>query len=286
MDGAMGTELIRAGLRQGECPESWNLKRPEAVRSIHRAYVHAGARCLVTNTFQSNPAALAKHGLSDQMERINRTAIDLARSVCGGNDFVLASIGPMEWNEEAVSAVVKSLRLADAILLETWSDMLLRKVLPFICNLIRDDGISVLASLTFTPVGLKAEAFPEQFDIRPQDFAEVAKHLGATAIGVNCGRAMGMAEIVEVIRGYREATDLPLFARPNAGTPTRAGDGWVYPHRPESMAAELPKLLAADVRMVGGCCGTGPDHIGAFRPIVEQWNARPSPKTLRDADST
>jgi 5-methyltetrahydrofolate--homocysteine methyltransferase len=85
-----------------------------------------------------------------------------------------------------------------------------------------------------------------------------------------------MDEMIEIIRRYRQVTDLPLFARPNAGTPTRAGDRWVYPHTPEQMAARLPELLEAGVNMVGGCCGTTPEHIAAFKPIIDEWNAKAS----------
>ena len=85
---------------------------------------------------------------------------------------------------------------------------------------------------------------------------------------------MGIDEILTVVRCYREETDLPIFVRPNAGTPTRVGDRWVYPHTPEQMAARLPELLEAGVSMVGGCCGTTPAHIAAFRPIIDEWNAR------------
>jgi len=94
------------------------------------------------------------------------------------------------------------------------------------------------------------------------------------ALGVNCGRDIGMEDVIEIIRRYRNVTDLPLFARPNAGTPKRVGKRWVYPHTPAAMAARLPELLEAGVAMLGGCCGTTPEHIAAFRPIVEQWNQR------------
>jgi methionine synthase I (cobalamin-dependent) len=83
-----------------------------------------------------------------------------------------------------------------------------------------------------------------------------------------------MGEVIDVVRRYRRHTDLPLFARPNAGTPMRDAGGWHYPRSPEAMAARLSELLEAGVTMVGGCCGTTPDHIAAFRPVVEAWNAR------------
>ena len=109
---------------------------------------------------------------------------------------------------------------------------------------------------------------------KPEWFAQRAKHYGVAALGVNCGRDIGMDEIIEIIRRYRAVTDLPLFARPNAGTPRKKGKRWIYPHTPEAMTARLPELLEAGVSMVGGCCGTTPEHIAAFRPVVDAWNAR------------
>ena len=96
--------------------------------------------------------------------------------------------------------------------------------------------------------------------------------IGVSALGVNCGRDIGMDDIIEIVRRYRQVTDLPLFARPNAGTPVCEGDRWVYPLTPAEMARRLPELLEAGISMVGGCCGTTPEHIAAMRPVVEQWN--------------
>jgi len=104
--------------------------------------------------------------------------------------------------------------------------------------------------------------------------AQWANQSGISALGVNCGRDIGTDEIIEIIHRYREETQLPVFARPNAGTPTRVGDRWVYPLTPEKMAERLSELLEAGVSMVGGCCGTTPEHIAAMRPIVDAWNAK------------
>jgi methionine synthase I (cobalamin-dependent) len=108
----------------------------------------------------------------------------------------------------------------------------------------------------------------------PEWFARRARDYGIAALGVNCGRDIGMGDIIAIVRRYRAVTDLPLFARPNAGTPTRDGNRWVYPLTPEAMAARLPELLEAGVSMVGGCCGTTPEHIAACKPIIDAWNAR------------
>jgi methionine synthase I (cobalamin-dependent) len=92
------------------------------------------------------------------------------------------------------------------------------------------------------------------------------------ALGVNCGRDVGLPQVLEVVEACRDNTHRRVFVRPNAGTPQQVEGGWVYPHTPEYMASWLPELLQAGVSMVGGCCGTTPEHIAAFRPVVEKWN--------------
>src|SRR5260370_4689392 len=122
MDGAMGTELQRAGIGEGECYELWKLTHPERVRAIHRSYVFAGAECMLTNTFQANRCSLAKYGLPEKLEEINQAAVSIARSVAGVNHFVIGDIGPFEsrYPGEDFDRIVRSLRFADPLLLETW----------------------------------------------------------------------------------------------------------------------------------------------------------------------
>jgi 5-methyltetrahydrofolate--homocysteine methyltransferase len=274
MDGAMGTELQRAGIQAGECYELSNLTHPDRVRAIHQAYVHAGAECLLTNTFQANPQALARHQLEEQLEKINQAAVAISRSVCQPTGFVLGDIGPVAKDPlSAAHRLMESLQGADALLLETFSDLgLLATLLKVRSVGARGEPLPILFSFTFQRTS--------EGDLRtktgylPAAVARLARRYPIAALGVNCGRDIGMDEIIEIVRQYRSATDLPLFARPNAGSPIRAGEQWIYPHTPEAMAARLPELLEAGVCMVGGCCGTTPAHIAAFRPIIDAWNAR------------
>jgi 5-methyltetrahydrofolate--homocysteine methyltransferase len=276
MDGAMGTELQRAGIREGDCYEGWNLTRPDTVRAIHQAYVDAGARCLVTNTFQANLTALGRHGLHHQLTAINRAAVEIARSVRGPAPFVLGDIGPFEpTSPDTARPLVESLDAADGLLLETCSDLRNLAAVLKVGRIVRPgESLPVLFSLTFrrTSGGELRTADGH----RPEAYARKVRDYGIAALGLNCGRDIGMDEVIEIVRRYRQVTDLPLFARPNAGTPTRIGDQWHYPHTPEQMAARLPELLEAGVVLVGGCCGTTPEHIAAFRPVIDDWTARVS----------
>jgi methionine synthase I (cobalamin-dependent) len=278
MDGAMGTELQRAGIGENECYELWNLTHTEKVRTIHESYVEAGAEVLLTNTFQANPSALARFDLWEQRGSILAAGPNLARSSAGEDRFVLLDVGPFGGvgrREGAHWAVGQASACgADGLIVETASDI------SDVARVLKDRArtghksrdLPVLYSWTFrrTPSGsvrgLKRHS--------PTACAQLARRLDIAALGVNCGRDVGMDEIIEVIHRYRLETDLPLFARPNAGTPTRVGERWVYPVTPAMMAERLPELLEAGVSMVGGCCGTTPAHIAAMRPIVDAWNAQ------------
>ena len=274
MDGAMGTELQKAGLQPGECGELWNLTHPEKVRAIHQAYVDAGAEVLLTNTFQAFPASLARYDLADQCEAICRAAVENARLAAGPNRWVIADIGPGPFGDEKEFArLVAALADAgpDAFLVETCSDLhLLIHLLKTLAR--RRILIPVLVSLTYLRDPDRGVRTIES--LFPGDLAESAGNcVSVSAIGMNCGRDIGLPQLLDVVEAYHRATHLRVFVRPNAGTPRQIEGRWVYPHSPEYMASWLPELLEAGVSMVGGCCGTTPAHIAAFRPIVEKWNA-------------
>jgi 5-methyltetrahydrofolate--homocysteine methyltransferase len=276
MDGAMGTELQRAGVPSGECGESWNLTHPESIRAIHRAYVDAGAEVLLTNTFQAYKKNLNRWGLADRFGEVWAAAVNVARSAIPKDGWVLADLGPFELQspEQEGRDLAAACAHVDGLLIETLSSL--------------DGGPTVLHSrikqfvptipclVSFTYVKTANGEIRTLGGEPPEKCASLADGLGANALGVNCGREIGMTEVIEVVRRYRNQLGdrLPLFARPNAGTPTRAGNQWIYAQTPERMADRLPELLEAGVSMVGGCCGTTPEHIAQFKRVVDAWNAR------------
>lgn len=279
MDGAMGTELIRAGVPRDACLEELNLTQPEVVQSVHRAYVEAGADVLLTNTFQANPVALANHNLLHEMTRIWETGLAHARSVAAECHFIVADIGPfglqdLAYEERLAKAAMigQLLRSAGAVLVETCSNKWdFVWFSTFKVNTMDLPLANVLVSFSFEkgpPNELRTHD-----RLIPEACARLARRYNAKALGVNCGRDIGRAEILEIVKRYRSVTDLPLFVRPNAGTPQHIDGQWVYPETPESMAGWLPELFKAGVVMVGGCCGTTPAHIAAFRKVVDAWNA-------------
>jgi methionine synthase I (cobalamin-dependent) len=282
MDGGMGSELYQAGLEPGECGAEWNLSRPERIRDIHNSYVLAGARCLLTNTFQANPCALVQHGLEDQLERITRAGVRLARSVVGPEGFVLADIGPIlispddhdfsDWDDlartaSAFAGATLDWADVDGILLETCSSPRALSAVELIRHRVLDHAdVPLLLSLTYKHDA--GGSLRTHSGHAPEIFARHAAQHGVAALGVNCGREIDMKDVIEIVRRYRQETDLPLFARPNAGTPVDDGGRRLYPRSVEDMAARLPELIAAGAVMVGGCCGTTPAHIAAFHRVL------------------
>ena len=281
MDGAMGSELYQAGLQPGECGEAWNLTRPERVRAIHRAYADAGGRCLLTNTFQANPCALVRHDREADLERIVIAGVRLARAAVGSEGFVLGDVGPLlisetdeefsDWDDLARTAAAftdpsASRAGIDGLLLETCSTPRALSAVEFLRHRVLEEDLPVLLSLTYLrrPDG----ALVTHSGHPPETFARHAARHGVAALGVNCGRDIGMEEVSAIVRRYRQATDLPLFARPNAGTPSETAGQRTYPRTPVLLAERLPELLEAGAVMVGGCCGTTPAHIAAFRAAL------------------
>jgi 5-methyltetrahydrofolate--homocysteine methyltransferase len=287
MDGAMGTELRRRGLKPGENASTWVVLHPGKVRAVHQAYLAAGAEVLMTNTFmaaaKSYGQAMWQNGRTWEVER---PWLEGCALIGPAARFRVASHGPVlgadagrefaDLRRFYVPTRCNNFQphpcchVTDAVLLETCSTPRVR----FALRTLRQHAPErpLLLSLTYLRDG--RGRLVTQSGHSPEWFAERAKGYGADALGVNCGRDIGMDEVIEIVRRYRAVTDLPLFARPNAGTPTQKGKRWAYPQAPEAMAARLPELLEAGVSMVGGCCGTAPEHIAAFRPVIDKWNRR------------
>jgi len=272
-DGAWGTQLQARGLAQGASPDAWNLERPDLVEEVPRAYVAAGSRVVLTNTFQANRLTLAGHGLEGQCAAINRAGVAISRRAAVGRAHVFASIGPSgkmlfmgQVTADELSRVfqeqadVLAEAGADAIVLETMSDLEEAKLalaaakktgLPVVASMVFDSG----KQLDRTMMGATVE--------------QVARELteaGADVLGANCGQ--GPASYVAICRRLRAAAEVPLWIKPNAGLPHMEHGQTVYQTKPEEFAEYACQLVAAGARFVGGCCGTGPDFIQAIAQRV------------------
>ncbi len=287
MDGAMGTELMR--LRGWGKPfrAEENLSDPASVRRIHQSYVDAGAVCLLTNTFLAHEKAVTRWEMNAETGRtvdwvdVNQRGVSLARAVGRQGRFILGDIGPPAdlWDAKAASENVlqrgaasclqqaECLAGCDAVLFETQPS--LEIVGEFI---VLSPDFAKLAPWLVSFAFEKRESRPICDEQSPELVAEfIDDHPDFfVALGVNCGRDIGMDEVIDIVRRYRSVTDLPILARPNAGTPKRVDNDWVYPETPARMAARLPELIDAGATLIGGCCGTMPEHIAAFREVIDR----------------
>jgi methionine synthase I (cobalamin-dependent) len=267
-DGAWGTQLQMQGLVVGECSDGWNLTQPARVEAVARAYVEAGSRVVLTNTFGANRLRLAAHRLGDQVARINRVGVQISRRAAGSRALVFASIGPTgrkvtlgETNEAELREVFAEQAEAlaaegvDALLLETFSD--LREILPALAAA-KATGLPVVTSLVFDSGPSRDRT---TMGTTPEQAVRALIEAGADVLGANCGR--GIDGFISICRRIRAATDLPLWIKPNAGLPEMVGGRAVYRTSPEQFAARVPDLIAAGAAFVGGCCGSTPAFIAA-----------------------
>jgi methionine synthase I (cobalamin-dependent) len=268
-DGAWGTELGTHGLADGECPDLWNLRQPERVEQVARAYVEAGSRVILTNTFRANRIALEPLGLAAETATINRAGVKMSRRAAAGRARVFASIGPSgkmffsgDVTAEALRAAVTEQAEAlasagaDALVIETMSDLAEAAVALAAA---RETGLPVVVSMVFDSGRNRDRTIT---GATPEQAVSELAEAGADAIGANCGR--GIAGYVEICRRMRAATKLPIWIKANAGLPELVDGRLVYRTTPEEFASYLPELIAAGADFVGGCCGAGPAFIRAL----------------------
>jgi homocysteine S-methyltransferase len=277
-DGAMGTLLYARGVSLDACFDVLNLHQPALVQSVHADYVAAGAECVETNTFGANRFKLAAHGLEARVREINLRGAKLARDVresMGRDVHVLGSVGPLGkylaplgtvTPEEARAAFGEQVEAlleggVDGFVVETFSDLAEIALAVEAIRAVTD--LPVVAQMAFTDEGVT-------FTGRTP--AEVARHLralGVEALGANC--SVGSSTLYDVLeRMLPEAAGVPLTIQPNAGLPSRAGERVVYLSSPAYMAEYAGRMVEAGARLVGGCCGTTPQHVAAMRAVLDR----------------
>ena len=272
-DGAMGTMLFANGLQFGDPPEVWNLAHPDVIRRIQRAYLEAGSRILLTNTFGGNRARLRLSGHGDRVDDLNRTAAILLRSevdAAGGHALVAGDIGPSGeiieplgtlayddaveiFREQAASLIAGGV---DLIWIETMSDLAeIRAAIEGVRQ--ASPGIALIATMTFDTRGYT------MMGVTPERAVEALVAWGADAVGGNCGN--GPDELIPVIAKMRAvAPDVVLVAKSNAGMPELIDMRAVYRADPATMAGQVLEMRDAGASILGGCCGSTPDHLRAI----------------------
>jgi 5-methyltetrahydrofolate--homocysteine methyltransferase len=279
-DGGYGTALFDAGLLNGACPELWNDTHADVVRGIHQGYYGAGSDLVETNTFGGTRLKLNEYGLGDRTRELNARAARLARAICPPGRHVAGSIGPtsrlpIEYEplgDTSDEAYFETFREQAEALAEGGVDLFAVETMMFP----QEAVAAVRACKAVADLPVMATMFFQYEELHDRDRtmwgespADVARNLlaaGADIVGMNCGR--GPDRAIAIIREMRGITDAPLIAYPNAGLPITTGDTTTYELGPEAMAKDYPALLDAGCNIVGGCCGSGPEHIRLIASVA------------------
>ena len=282
-DGAMGTQLMIAGLAQGSCGEEWNLTHPDKVLAIQRAYAVAGSDCILTNTFGGSRIMLNRHSKADHVAEVNKAGVEIARRAFDGRDgYVIGDIGPFggllepfgEFKQSQVRAAFEEQAAAlveagaDAIIIETQTS--LEELLLGIKAAQQAGAACIIGSMAYD-VTLDGSTFRTMMGVEPERAVQFMEQNGAHIVALNCGTGMDMLRARMAVQRYKSVTDLPVMVQPNAGQPKLVNMKVVYDETPEQMVQGLVPLLEEGANIVGACCGSTPDHIRAFRGVLDQF---------------
>jgi homocysteine S-methyltransferase len=277
----MGTMLYAKGIFINRCYDELNLSQPDMILGIHQEYVKAGAEILETNTFGANSFRLARHGCQALVADINRAGVELARSAAGADVMVAGSVGPLGVRieplgktglDEARAAFAQQI----AALAKAGVDLLILETFGYVGELhqailaTRDvaPGLPVIAQVTIDEDGNALDgSTPESYGKRLEEYAP-------EVLGINC--SVGPAPMLDAVEQLRQFTTLPMSAQPNAGSPRNVEGRNIYLCSPEYMAEYARRFVDAGVTVIGGCCGTTPEHIRAMKSALRMGEARVS----------
>src|SRR5919108_47952 len=286
-DGAMGTLLYAKGVFINRCYDELNLSQPELIRGVHQDYLQAGAEVIETNTFGANAFRLARHGYADEVREINVAGAQLARGAIKEREvFIAGSVGPLGIRieplgktslEEARAAFAEQIEAlveggVDAVFLETFGSLEELHQAVLAARQV-DPDLPVVAHVTIDEDGNALDGSS------PETFASKLTEWDVDVLGCNC--SVGPVTMLEAMERVRAVTQLPLAAQPNAGMPRSVEGRNIYLCSPEYMASYTKKFVAAGVRLVGGCCGTPPEHIRTMKSALRAGEARAKTAALQ-----
>jgi 5-methyltetrahydrofolate--homocysteine methyltransferase len=277
-DGAWGTFLQAKGLKSGECPELWNRTHRNDVLDIAKSYIDAGADMIETNSFGGSIFKLMHYGLEDDCFELNRLAAEISREAAGKEKYVLGSIGPtgkfLMLGDVTEEELYNSFKLqakglaeggADALCIETFYAIDEAEIAVIAAK--DHTGLEVITTFTFekSPDG----KFHTMMGAAPKDIVDPLISAGADIIGTNCGN--GFQDMINIVAEIRYVNDtVPILVHANAGLPIVEDGKTKFPDTPQIMAELAPKLINAGANIIGGCCGTTPEHIKAIKEVINQ----------------
>lgn len=268
LDGATGSNLMKAGMPRGVCAESWILEHPEAIQALQRRYAEAGSQIVYAPTFTASEPYLAQHGLGEKLEEINAQLVALSREAVGENVYVagdMTTVGKPDLSYEYLLEVytrqAKALQEAgvDLYVIETMMGLDETMAALEACQMVSD--LPVMCSFSVTSDGML------YFGGSIYDAAPQLEGFGADAVGINC--SCGPDQMGAVVRALADSLTVPVIAKPNAGMPTidYLGNA-VYSMAPSEFAKGMLELKIAGASILGGCCGTDPDYIRALKEAL------------------
>jgi methionine synthase I (cobalamin-dependent) len=260
--------LMARGLSSGEVPEKWNVERPEVVREVHQAYFSAGSDVVQTNTFGGNRLKLRDKGLEDDLLKINRMAVSLAREVCPPGKFVAGDVGPSgklmvpfgpyeaKEMEEVFSEQGRVLIEAGVDLISIETMFSLEETLTAVRGIRAVTDVPIFASMSFD---LKPKGYFSLMGETPEVCVKALQENGADVVGSNC--QLGSREMIDLTKELGRWADVPVIVQPNAGSPIFRGGRTVYEQSPQEFAEDILRIVEGGAHVVGGCCGTDPRFI-------------------------
>jgi 5-methyltetrahydrofolate--homocysteine methyltransferase len=273
-DGSWGTQMQKRGLKRGQNPDSWNLSHAEQVREVAEQYVNAGSHIILTNTFGASRLSLANFDLAEKTVEINMAGVRISKEAAAGRAHVFASIGPtgrMLITQETTAEELKNVfeeqanaqarAGADGIIIETMIDVEEARIAAVAA---KQTGLPVIVSMVYDSGEDKDHTMmgnsPEEV------VAEISK-IGVDGFGANCGQ--GIEAFLPICRRLRQASDLPIWIKPNAGLPEVVDDGVVFRTTAQEFVQYVPDLIQAGANFIGGCCGTDQAFVKAIRQTLE-----------------
>lgn len=278
-DGAWGTFLHKRGLQPGECPELWNVTHRDDILAIAQSYIDAGADMILTNSFGGSPIKLDHYGLKDRAFELNQTAAEISRQAAGDNHIVLGNIGPtgvmLMMGQISEQEMYDGFRIqaealkkggADAICIETMAAI--DEGVLAVRAAKENTDLEVICSFTFEKT--VQNDYRTMMGVTPYEMVKAIRDAGADIIGTNCGNGFDqMIYIVEEIRKVDPST--PILVHANAGVPLIEEGETIFPETPEMMASKVKELINCGANIIGGCCGTTPDHIRALVKEIKKY---------------
>jgi 5-methyltetrahydrofolate--homocysteine methyltransferase len=266
------------GLQPGECPESWNLKFPEKVFEIAKNYIDAGSDMIETNSFGGNAFKLSYFGLQDQVFELNKAAAEISRKAAGTDKHVLGSIGPtgkllimgdvtfeemyLAFKEQAMALYAGG---ADALIVETMSDIEEAKAAVSACK--ENTPCEVICTMIFEKTG--EQLYHTMMGVTPAEMVQEMINAGASIIGANCGN--GIVNMIGITEEIRKANAIvPILIHANAGSPVYKNGETYFLETPEVTAGFVQQLINSGANIIGGCCGTTPEHICEIARVVRE----------------